>query len=102
MTFKPEPAYRGIYSRNLVTIAPLTLLVGVGFGYAGITCDRVPIWSEHYGDKDWPELAKFEEMARIYPDADWRCILHGPQRHHEYQRHDRDRWVLIDCGPGFA
>jgi len=53
-------------------IAPMDMVIAVGFGIAQITRDGDFVYSD--GDEnDFPTLARFEEMAVADPDHDWRC-----------------------------
>ena len=66
---------------------------------------------EHYfeedpsSDKEWEEykpLKDIEEEARKDPDHDWRAVFFLPLRGGTYQRHDKNKWVLIESNRGFA
>ena len=57
---------------------------------------------QHLEWEKYPTLMKFENMARKDPDHDWRAVAFLPLRDATYQRHGRNRWVLISSGPGFA
>lgn len=86
-------------------IAPMDMVIAVGFGIAQVTKDGNVIFSEDMADdsgQEIPKLAKFEAMAAADPDHDWRCLLFAPLRGREYQRHDADKWVLIASNQGFA
>ncbi len=78
--------------------------VGVGFGFAGITKDGELMWSEPI-DSVWahfPTMMTFENMAREDPNHDWRAIMDGPLHGETYQRHDKNKWVLVKSNIGFA
>ncbi len=90
------------------TIAPLDMVIAVGFGAAYATKDDQTIYDEmevmHAGgewDDFWP-LSKVEELAKADPDHDWRVVMHGPLRGRTYQRHGDGEWVLIESNEGFA
>ena len=89
-------------------VAPMDMLIGVGFGSAVATKDGKVVYDEMdvmHGGGDFDDLAtlqQIEDMAVADPDHDWRVILHGPLRGREYQRHDPAHWVLIDSNQGFA
>lgn len=83
------------------TIAPLDTVVAVGFGDAHIEKDGEIIFDEMRAD-DWHQLSEFEAMAKLDPDHDWRMVLYAPLRGQVYQRHDNDKWVLIESNEGFA
>lgn len=57
------------------------------------------------GDKefeDYPTLMKFENEARKEPNAEWIAQVDLPLSNAKYQRHDKNTWVLIEKGEGFA
>jgi len=83
-------------------IAPMNMLIAVGFGSAEVLCGKKVIFQEGYNDEEFHTLAEFEEMAKKNPDHSWRVILDAPLRSREYQRQDEGKWVLIASGPGFA
>lgn len=82
--------------------APMDMLVAAGFGMAMVTKDKEVIYSEDSNSDDWPELRRFEDMAKESPDCDWRVVLELPLRSAEYQRQGDEHWVLIKSGMGFA
>ena len=105
---KVEPYEGAIYQGCLSCppverVAPLSMVIGVGFGTAQVLKDNEIIYEEGFQDNDdFPTLADFEKMAKQDPDHDWRVLLVSPLRDREYQRHEEDKWVLIDSGRGFA
>lgn len=100
-----KPEYDGLL-HNCSTasrIIKMNRRIGVGFGFAGVTKDSEIIWCEHNEEwKDLPTLMRFENMARKDPDHDWRCHLDSLLHGEIFQRHDRNRWVLIISNAGFA
>jgi len=74
-----------------------------GFGSAIIYRDKEIVYSEPSNIKfqDAPLLQKFEDMAKIQPDHDWRYKLDLPLISAEYQRQRDGHWVLIKKGMGF-
>ena len=52
--------------------------------------------------ESFPTLMKFELQARKSPDSDWRAECDLPLRYALYQRHGKNRWVLVKTGMGFA
>lgn len=76
-------------------------LIGVGFGYAGLHRDGVPVWEEGTGE-EYMIGALAEELALADPDHDWRIVLEGPLSGRTYQRHAPSEWVLISKNEGFA
>ncbi len=92
---------------NCPPISPtlkLTRRIAVGFGFAGVTKDGEVVWSEpaNAAWKDLPRLRKFENMARKDPNHDWRAVMDGPLHGETYQRHAKNRWVLVLRSKGFA
>ena len=89
-------------------IAPMDMVIGVGFGSAYASKDGQTVYDEmdvmHKGGDfdDLATLQQIEDMAVADPDHDWRVSLQGPLRGREYQRHDVGHWVLIDSNEGFA
>lgn len=51
---------------------------------------------------EYDTLMKYENKARKEPDADWQVKIDLPLRNATYQRHDKNTWVLIEQGQGFA
>lgn len=43
-----------------------------------------------------------ENEAAKDPDHDWRIVLYAPLRGRTFQRHGKDKWVLIEENMGFA
>lgn len=109
-TWKKEPAIEGKHGGCLncglrPSFFPLDCAIAVGFGYAGIERDGVPVWAEPNSDYDEDELltgAQAEAMAAADPDHDWRIVLHGPLSGRTYQRHAAGEWALIEQNQGFA
>lgn len=112
--WKKEPPYKGEPHHGCLNcgcteqIAPMDMVIGVGFGSAYATRDGEVVYDEmdvmHKGgdfDDLWT-LSKLEEMAVADPDHDWRVNLYGPLRGREYQRHGAGQWVLIHSDQGFA
>lgn len=82
-------------------VAPLDMIIAVGFGTAQVIKGDKVIFRESNNDEDFHCLQEFEHMAQIDPDHDWRILLDAPLQMREYQRQE-NRWVVIDVGPGFA
>ena len=83
-------------------IAPLDMLIAVGFGSAEVTCGNKLIFAERPDDEEFHRLSEFEEMAKANPNHSWIVRLDAPLRSRAYQRQGEGRWVLIESGPGFA
>ena len=74
-----------------------------GFGGYDVTKDGKHYY--HAPMDDWSnskKLTDIEEEAVKDPDADWRINLNLPLRSGVWQRHGKDKWVLIESGLGFA
>jgi hypothetical protein len=105
---KLEPPYKGPIHQGCLNcppverIAPMDMLIAVGFGSAEVLRGKKVVFSEGPNDEDFHTLAEFEEMAKQDPDHDWRVILDAPLRSREYQRQGDGKWVLIKSGMGFA
>ena len=86
----------------------LTDIVAVGFGDAH--CERdgeivYEVWrdgSETPSSRRNATVRRFEMMARHAPRHDWRIVLDGPLHGETYQRHGKNRWVLVKRNTGFA
>ncbi len=110
MTWEKLPAWCGEIHQGCLlcppveAVAPLTMLIGVGFGFCSVTRDGETVWEEDAAldEQELHDLAHFEAMAKADPDHDWRVDLQAPLRGRTYQRHGADRWVLIDSNEGFA
>lgn len=98
-------------------IAPVTMLIGVGFGVAQVTKGNELIFAEGRDNfyipglreaitddqqEGFPTVADIEKLAAADPNHDWRINLFAPLRGREYQRHGENKWVLIDSNRGFA
>lgn len=114
MTWTRVEPYKGTVHHGCLTcggtheVAPMDMVIGVGFGMAVATKDDETVYDEmsvmHKGgdfDDLWT-LQQVEDLALADPDHDWRVSLQGPLRGREYQRHDVGHWVLIDSNEGFA
>lgn len=77
-------------------------LIAVGFGYAALERDGVPVYLESVDMIDLMTGAQAEAMANNDPDHDWKIVLYGPLSGRTYQRHDVGKWALIDENQGFA
>lgn len=111
------PAWTGtmhqgcLHARPPTRVAPMDLLIAVGFGCAQVTCDGEVVWDEMDADRKaekckreprlW-ELKDAERAAAKRPRHDWRVLLEAPLRSQEYQRQGPKKWVLVKSGQGFA
>ena len=56
-------------------------------------------------DKEWndcKQLSEIEKEAAKHPKSDWRVHLDLPLRSGVWQRHQKNKWCLIESGIGFA
>ncbi len=110
MTWEKLPPFAGEVHHGCATcggtelVAPLDMLVCVGFGSAVVTRDGEEVWAELSVDdeQETHDVLHFENLAAADPDHDWRIDIQGPLRGRTYQRHDAARWVLVDSNAGFA
>lgn len=131
MTWIKQPPWRGPIHQGCAicppvrTLAPLDMVIAVGFGSAYAMMGEDCIYAEcgmsakthHYTlnlaqvmlacpktllPEGFPMLAHIEQVALMNPDHDWRVCLYAPLRDREYQRQGPGQWVLIASGPGFA
>lgn len=107
--WKMQPAFEGTIHQGCLncppveSIAPMDMLIAVGFGCAMVTCGRKVVFMESAANEnEFHYLAEFEAMAAKDPNHDWRVTLEAPLRGRVYQRQDVGKWVLIESTPGFA
>lgn len=75
------------------------------FGGWMITKDDELYFEETDRNKDFYKnktLRQIEKEASKDPDHDWRAVFDLPLRGGEYQRHGKNKWVLISSNQGFA
>src|SRR5574343_159335 len=76
------------------------------FGGWHITRDGEMFFEEEMHKADnWETIKQLKEIeaeALEDPDHDWRAVFNLPLRGGTYQRHDKDKWVLIESNQGFA
>ena len=84
-------------------VAPMNMMIAVGFGEATVIKDNEVIYSEPLSEADefWT-TQDAENIAKHDPDHDWRIRLNAPLSMREYQRHGNNEWVLVRKGQGFA
>lgn len=92
------------HGANPQQIAPMDMVIAVGFGAACITKNGKLIWDEQRGERSGKYLtvADAERMARKDPDNDWQIQKHGPLHGETYQRHGKNEWVCVEQNEGFA
>lgn len=85
-------------------VAPMEMIIAVGFGDATVKKDGELIYQEdmHDDSGEFRTLAEFEAMAKADPDHDWRVHLFAPLSEAEWQRHGDGQWVMVRQGIGFA
>lgn len=104
------PAFQGethqgcMNCRKAGHLAPMDMLVGVGFGQAQLLKDGVVMYDEiNVTDDDgYLSVEGAEAMAAVDPDHDWRIVINAPLHGETYQRHGKAQWVLVDSNRGFA
>lgn len=79
-------------------ICPLSTMLAVGFGEVTVSRNGKPVWA---GDDVTVRLRRFEMRARKNP-GDWRVYFDAPLSSKTYQRHTKNKWVLVAQGHGFA
>jgi hypothetical protein len=83
-------------------IAPLDMIIAVGFGNACLTKNGKVIWDEQRAKGgEYLTVRGAEKLALEDPDNDWRIEKHGPLHGETYQRHGKDEWVCIEQNEGF-
>ena len=84
-------------------IAPMAMVIAVGFGDAFVTKDGQSVYSEDRveGDKFWV-VQDAENLAVKEPDCDWRIVKYGPMHCETFQRQGTANWVCVDSNEGFA
>ncbi len=87
-----------------IITASLSTRLYQGMGGWEILKDNEVIHTPEF-DLEWEDyytLEKFEKLAVVDPDHDWRAVLNLPLRDAVYQRQGVGKWVLISSGKGFA
>lgn len=109
MTWQKQKPYQGTiydgcaHAQSVERVAAMDMVIAVGFGSAQVWKDKELVYDESDSeDPNFLNLLHFEETAVEDPDHDWRVILYAPLRGSEYQRHDKEKWVLIGSNEGFA
>lgn len=83
---------------------PLDRHIAVGFGYAALERDGVPVWTENECDDEGSliTVAQAEAMAALDPEHDWRISFQGPLQGAVFQRQAPRQWFLVEENEGFA
>lgn len=82
-------------------IAPMKMVIAVGFGFAAATKDDEVVYDEDSADA-LLTVADIEAMAKDDPEHDWQIIKAGPLHGETFQRQGDARWVCIESNQGFA
>lgn len=85
-------------------VAPMDMLIAVGFGSACVTKNGELIYQEQSveNDNDYWTVKDAENEALKDPDCDWRIVKFGPLHGETFQRHGDGIWVCIESNRGFA
>ena len=106
--WKKLPPYEGAVFQGCLScppvekIAPMDMIIAVGFGEASVTCGNKVIFREKPDDETYHTLQEFEDMAKKDPNHSWTVTLFSPLRGRTYQRQGDNKWVLIESNQGFA
>ena len=96
---------------SLVDVAPMDMLIAVGFGDANVTKDGEEVYSEmaigmnddfEFKESELWTVQDAENEALKDPDHDWRITMYAPLRGRVFQRQDVGKWVLVEEDMGFA
>ena len=110
MSFKKLPATEGkdlhagcLNCSTAALIAPMDMVIAVGFGSAIVTKNGELIYDESSisGENYW-NVQDAENLAVIEPDCDWRIEKHGPLHGETFQRQGDGLWVCVKSNQGFA
>lgn len=85
-------------------LAPMDMVIAVGFGCAMATKDGEVVYSED-PNGEWEEMmtvGQLEEMAAADPEHDWQIVKHGPLHGETFQRQGPGKWVCVESNQGFA
>lgn len=75
----------------------------MGFGDASVFRDGSTVYiNSSTPGETARRLKHFEALARKDPDHDWSVFLNLPLYDATYQRHGKNKWVLVRKGNGFA
>ena len=108
MTWTKQPpikgTIRGCFHNPIYDIAPMGMLIAVGFGYAKVTKDFKTVYNEmdHENPEEYWTTQDAENEALKDPDHDWRIVLYAPLYGRIFQRQGDGEWVLIGENEGFA
>lgn len=85
-------------------IAPMNMIIAVGFGSAIVTKNNKLIYDENNlgDDGSYWTVQDAEKLAIESPDADWRIQKNGPLHGETFQRQGVNNWVCVESNQGFA
>ena len=85
-------------------IAPMDMLIAVGFGDARVTKDDEIIYLEEpsFSESDYWTVQDAEDYASKEPNHVYKIIMYAPLHGETYQRNNKGEWVLINTNRGFA
>lgn len=84
-------------------VAPMDMVIAVGFGSAIVTKGNEVVYSEdRIEDENYWTVQDAENLAIKEPDLDWRIEKHGALHGETFQRQGEDYWVCIESNRGFA
>lgn len=86
-------------------LAPMDMIIAVGFGIATATKDEQIVYSEPHdaeSEDDYMTVEQLEALAAADPEHDWRIVKHGPMHGETFQRQGPGKWVCIESNEGFA
>lgn len=84
-------------------IAPMDMVISVGFGSATATKGSEVIYDEQFVEnEEYWTVQDVENLAAKEPDIDWRITKFGPLHGETFQRQGANNWVCIESNEGFA
>lgn len=85
-------------------IAPMDMIISVGFGEARVTKDDEIIYFEEpsISESDYWTVQDAEDYASKEPNHVYKIIMYAPLHGETYQRNNKGEWVLINTNRGFA
>jgi hypothetical protein len=84
-------------------IAPMDMVIAVGFGIAFVTKDNEFVYSEDSADdENYWTVQDAEDVAKLDPDHDWQIVKFGPLHGETFQRQGDGLWVCVESNKGFA
>lgn len=88
---------------SAASIAPMDMIIAVGFGMAEVTRNGHPVYQEDsIKDNNYWTVKDAETMAARDPDHDWRITKEGALHGETFQRQGINQWVCVESNKGFA